>query len=146
MNYPIDRLTAENQLKGYALWVLLTASIDFIRGGITDQGTSQVIEIEWDTERDNDLPLDWFEYKIEIVIDSENEAVDHEVILQKSTVEKSYELLTQQNYVLSVKQFLCALPWIKKGKFSEISGMLKYIDCDEYNLSDMKQLASLDED
>ena len=146
MNYPIDRLTAENQLKGYALWVLLTASINYMRGGISDQGSAQVIDIEWDINRDTDLPVDWFQYQIEVVIEPEDNPLDLEVTFYETIVEKSIDHISRQNYVLTVKQFLCALPWIKNGKFSEISGMLNDIDYEEFILSDIKQIISLAED
>jgi len=144
MQFPQAQLTDRNRLTGYAVWSLLTAVIDYHRGGIDPQldlapDAEQAVTLEWDLDRPEDMPIDYLQWEVRVTINPELSPTDHKADLIETTADAEADLLTIQHYSLTVRQLLVALPWIERREFSKIRGLINATDCEEYDLKAMSE-------
>ena len=144
MQFPQAQLTDRNRLTGYAVWSLLTAVINYDRGGIDPQldlapDAEQAVTLEWDLDRPDEMPIDYLQWEAKVTINPELDPAGHTVDLIETTAEPEADLLTIQHYSLTVRQLLVALPWIERGEFSKIRGLINATDCEEYGLKVMQE-------
>lgn len=145
----------ENIQTGLCLETVLGALVDSQRSGVDNQpqstiykeGKPQAVSAEWDgDDRSPELPCDFFTHAVSIPIDLSLAPLDHPVIYKRLTIEKSYNLITETSYQLpNVVAFKNLLDQLKQGR-TEVLGLLKITNVEEYNLKGLQESLGMPRD
>lgn len=150
-----DWFLPENIQTGLCLMTVLEAVVASESTGVRNQpqgkfyeeGEPQCISMEWDgDDRSPEMPCNFFTHEISVPIDLGLAPLSHPVIYKRVSIEKSYNLLTATSYQLpSVVAFINLLEQLKQGR-TEVLGLLKITDTEEYDLKGLQKSMGLPRD
>jgi hypothetical protein len=119
-----DQFTADNRLYGFAVWQLLYSYLERgcvlnqLGAGDYDPESPQVVVVEFDHDR-GELPIDWFQYKVVVAIDSKADFYEQKVVFIATSAEniQGTTYCTETSYKLSLDNAMALLPQLKQHAY-----------------------------
>ncbi len=116
-----DQFTAENRLYGFAVWQMLYSCMERgcvlnqLGSGSHDPTDPQVVVVEFDHDR-GELPPDWFQYKVIVPINADEEFFEQGTILVVNSATRiDYTVYcTETSYKLPLANLMALLPQLKE--------------------------------
>ena len=141
--YPLDLLTDENKLTGYALWKVLESHIDADMAGVNNQPQGT----DYDAEKPqffyfafghsshdisySALPPDFYPYSVSFEVCHEPVGVFTVTTASPDGTSLTSFIITEVNYVITLTKFTKLLPQLADKKTASL--MLQMLDVAETN-------------